>query len=88
MKPGPIVVLKLSCYIVIGGLTPMVTGIAQWLGTGEWPPAINWVGILAGCAVGAATQALAFLSKTYSDWESGRESNSNGRESAIRPELK
>lgn len=72
MKPGTIVLLKLICWVIIGGLTPLVTGLTQWLGSGEWPPGINWVAIIAGCVVGAATQGLAFLSKTYGDWEASR----------------
>lgn len=64
----------------------MATGLAQWLGTGEWPPAINWVAILAGCTVAAATQVLAFLSKTYGDWEASRVSNGIGAGNGHQPE--
>ena len=47
----------------------MVTGLAQWIDSGQWPPTINWVGIGLGAAVGAATQLLAFLSQSFGDYK-------------------
>jgi hypothetical protein len=54
--------------MAIGGLTPLTTGLGQWFDTGQWPPTINWVVILAGCGVGAATQLLSFLSQSYGNY--------------------
>lgn len=65
-----ILIAKGVCYIAIGGLTPLATGLGQWVDSGTWPPAINWVVIVAGCVVGAATQLLSFLSNAYSLWKS------------------
>lgn len=70
-----IIVTKGLCYIVMGGLTPLVSGLSQWANEGAWPPAINWVVILAGCGVGAATQMLAFLSQSYGNWKAERTGN-------------
>lgn len=47
----------------------MVTGLAQWIDSGHWPPLINWVGIGLGAAVGAATQMLAFLSQSFGNYK-------------------
>lgn len=66
------------CYITIGGLGPLVSGLGQWIDTGEWPPAINWVVIVAGCFIGAATQMLSFLSQSYGNWKLERNTNNNG----------
>lgn len=75
-----ILVTKGACYIVIGGLGPLVSGLGQWIDTGEWPPAINWVVIVAGCCIGAATQMLSFLSQSYGVWKADRTSmNGNGQ---------
>lgn len=64
-----VIITKGLCFTVIGGMTPMATGLGQWIDSGEWPPAINWVVIGAGCLVGAATQMLAFLSQSFSDYK-------------------
>lgn len=70
------VVVKGACYMAIGGLTPLTTNLAQWANSGEWPSRINWVVILGGCGVGAATQLLSFLSGSYSDYVKGRANGS------------
>lgn len=66
--PTAIVIVKGFCYVLIGGLTPLASCLAQWANDGSWPPKINWVVIVAGCVVGAATQLLSFLSEAYSDY--------------------
>lgn len=63
-----VIVTKGACFVVIGGMTPLASGLGQWIDAGTWPPTINWVVILAGCAVGGATQLLSFLSSSYSDY--------------------
>lgn len=64
-----VVITKGLCYVAVGGLTPLTTGLGQWFDTGQWPPTINWVVILAGCGVGAATQMLSFLSQSYGNYK-------------------
>jgi len=72
-----VLVLKGLCFVGIGGLTPLATGLTQWVDSGQWPPGINWVVILAGCGVGAATQLLSFLSQSYGDWKLGQPTDAN-----------
>ena len=67
-----VLVTKGLCYMTIGGLTPLATGLGQWIDSGTWPPAINWFVIVAGCLVGAATQMLSFLSQSYGTWDKDR----------------
>ena len=57
------------CFMVLGATIPAGTGLAQWLNSGTWPPAINWVGICIGAAGGAATQLLSFLSQSFGDYK-------------------
>ena len=64
-----VIITKGLCFVIIGAATPMVTGLAQWIDSGQWPPVINWVGIGLGAAVGAATQMLAFLSQSFGDYK-------------------
>lgn len=64
-----VILTKGFCFVVIGGLGPLVSGLGQWIDTGEWPPKINWVVIVAGCFIGAATQMLAFLSQSFGDYK-------------------
>lgn len=64
-----VIITKGLCYTIMGGLTPLATGLTQWVDSGEWPPKINWVIIIAGCIVGAATQMLAFLSQSFGDYK-------------------
>lgn len=79
MKQETVVLIaKGLCYLVIGGLTPLTTGLGQWIDTGTWPPMVNWVVIGAGCAVGAATQVLSFLSQSYGNWKIERANGANG----------
>ena len=77
-----IITTKGLCFIVIGAATPMVTGLAQWIDSGRWPPTINWVGIGLGAAVGAATQMLAFLSQSFSDYKIQMRSDAAGIQNA------
>lgn len=71
-----VIITKGFCYVVIGGLTPLATGLGQWTDTGEWPPTINWVVIGAGCCVGGATQLLSFLSQSYGTWKNEKAAQS------------
>lgn len=80
-----VLIAKGACYLVIGGLTPLTTGLGQWIDTGEWPPGINWIVIVAGCFVGAATQVLAFLSQSYGNWRAERGNNGNGTTMITKP---
>lgn len=70
-----VVIVKAGCYVVIGGLTPLSSALAQWANTGDWPPRIAWVIVLAGCGVGAATQLLSYLSGSYAEWKKTRSGN-------------
>jgi hypothetical protein len=66
-----VIITKGLCFVIMGGLTPLATGLGQWVDTGEWPPMINWVVIGAGCFVGAATQMLSFLSQSFGNYKDG-----------------
>ena len=59
------------CYLAIGFFTPLISGLAQWGNSGEWPGRIVWVIMGASCIVGGATQLLSFLSGSYSGYKSG-----------------
>lgn len=63
--------------MIIGGMTPLASGLSQWIEGGVIPP-LNWVVIIAGCIVGGATQLLAFLSQSFSDYKVQMKSNGNG----------
>lgn len=78
------IITKGLCFMVIGGATPLTTNLAQWANSGEWPARINWVVIIGGCIVGAATQLLAFLSQSYGQYLAGR-TNGNGNTPQIKP---
>lgn len=81
-----VIIAKGSCYVIIGGLTPLASALAQWANSGEWPPRIVWVVIASGCIVGGATQLLSFLSGSYSDYAAKRASNGNSQQTApIKP---
>ena len=56
---------KWVSYIGIGALGPLVAGLGQWADSGMWPPAINWICILAGCGIGLLTQNLSFFSSAW-----------------------
>jgi hypothetical protein len=74
-----VIVTKGLCFLVIGFFTPMTVGLAQWANTGEWPSRIIWIVMGASCAVGAASQLLAFLSQSFGDWKAQRPvGNGNG----------
>jgi hypothetical protein len=57
------------CFTLIGMLTPLTVGLAQWANTGEWPSPIIWIITGASCGVGGATQLLAFLSQSFGDYK-------------------
>lgn len=73
-----VIIFKAFCFVVIGGLTPLGTALGQWANEGTWPPRINWVVILSGCAVGGATQLLSFLSQSFGDWKAQRNVDAGG----------
>lgn len=63
-----VLLTKLSCYVFIGAGTPMISSLAQWANSGEWPEKIQWVVIITGACVGGATQVLSFLSSSYAKY--------------------
>ena len=73
-----VIVAKGVCFLIIGFFTPLTVGLAQWANTGEWPSRIIWIVMGASCAVGAASQLLAFLSQSFGDWKAQRPVNGNG----------
>ncbi len=75
-----VIIVKGLCYMVIGGLTPLTSGLAQWIEGGVIPQ-LNWIVIIAGCCVGAATQVLSFLSQSYGNYKAEC-ANGNG---AVKP---
>jgi hypothetical protein len=62
------IVTKGACFVIIGGMTPLASGLSQWIEGGTIPK-LNWIVIIAGCFVGAATQMLAFLSQSFGDYK-------------------
>ena len=60
--------------MVIGGLTPLASGLSQWIEGGTIPK-LNWIVIGAACFVGAATQMLAFLSQSFGDYKAQKRSD-------------
>jgi hypothetical protein len=75
--PKTVIITKAFCFVLIGALTPLAASLAQWANSGELPPKIVWIVIVAGCTVGGATQLLSFLSSSYSDYVQTK-SNGNG----------
>lgn len=63
--------IKLLCYMLIGAGTPLISSLAQWANSGEWPEKIQWVVIISGAIVGGATQMLSFLSSSYASYKAG-----------------
>lgn len=63
---------KWVSYLMIGFLGPLVSGLGQWINEGTWPPNINWIAILGGCIIGAATQNLSFFSTAYGKLMNGK----------------
>ena len=70
--------------MVIGGLTTLAGGLSQWI-QGGTIPAINWIVIIAGCFVGAATQLLAFLSQSFGDYKIQMRADGNGNSGIMKP---
>lgn len=73
-----ILFLKGTCFVLAGATSALVAGVAQWAGSGQWPPAINWVVIVAATVGGAAAQLLAFLSQSFGDWKESRNGSFSG----------
>lgn len=71
MKLNTIVIsAKGFCYLTIGVFTPWAAALAQWIGTGEWPPRIVWIAvILPASAIGGASQLLSFLSGSFTEYK-------------------
>lgn len=67
-----VLIVKGVCYTLIGGLTPFASSLSQWANDGAWPEKINWVVIISGALVGAATQLLSFLSSSYANYNQAR----------------
>lgn len=63
-----VILTKGICFTIIGGMTPLASGLSQWI-EGGTIPRLNWIVIIAGCFVGAATQMLAFLSQSFGDYK-------------------
>lgn len=74
MKMNTVVIsVKGLCYLTIGVFTPWAAALAQWIGTGEWPPRIVWIAvILPASAIGGASQLLSFLSNAFGQYKEER----------------
>lgn len=68
-----VLLTKLLCYTFIGAGTPMLSSLAQWANSGEWPEKIQWVVIIIGACVGGATQVLSFLSSSFAKYKADTE---------------
>lgn len=62
-------------YIIAGFCTNVISGLSQWLNSGEWPPRINWVGIVIMGVLGAASNYLAFVSGRFHEYMQKRNGN-------------
>lgn len=68
-----LILAKGATFFIIGVFTPWSAALAQWIGTGEWPPGIVWIGvILPASAIGGASQLQAFLSTSWASYKAGR----------------
>ena len=54
-------------------LLSLTTSLAQWANSGASPNAIMWTIIISGALGQGLNQLIAFLSKRFSDWVTGRQ---------------
>jgi hypothetical protein len=64
-----VIITKGLCFVAAGVTAPLVTGLAQWSDSGQWPPTINWIVLIAMCVGGGATALLAFLSQSFGNYK-------------------
>ena len=73
MKPATIVIiLKAACATTAGVAGSLVTSLAQWAATGEWPPRVCWVAIIAGAIAAGAQQLGSFLSSSFANYKASQ----------------
>lgn len=82
-KDTIVIILKAMCFLTIGGLTPLVSSLSQWAESGTWPKPINWIIIVAGCVLGAATQLLSFLSSSFAEYRASRNGTWSGNGGSV-----
>jgi len=68
-----VVLIKGICYVLIGALTPFAEALQQYAHDGIWPTKVTWVIVISGTIIGGCTQALSFLSGSYTDYKSKRD---------------
>lgn len=73
-----VVITKGLCYLAVGAGANLATSLAQWANSGQWPARIQWIVIIVGATVGAATQLLSFLSGSFTTYrQKKQEEDSN-----------
>ena len=63
--------------VATGAGANLATSLAQWANSGEWPAKIQWIVIIVGACVGAATNLLSFLSGSFSSYREQLKSESS-----------
>jgi len=78
-----IILSKGAAYVLTGFFSPWTAALAQWNNSGEWPPRISWVIILAVSVCGAASAWLAFCSGAWKDYETQKAANETGQTQVV-----
>ena len=69
-----VITLKATCATLAGIAGSLVTSLAQWAATGEWPPRVCWVAIIAGAVAAGAQQLGSFLSNAFANYKASMDS--------------
>jgi len=72
-----VIITKGVCYVVAGAGANLATSLAQWANSGEWPAKIQWIVIIVGACVGAATNMLSFLSGSFGSYRQQMKADSS-----------
>lgn len=82
-----IIIAKGAAHVTVGAFTPWTAALAQWIGSGEWPSRIVWIGvILPASLIGAGSALQAFLSASFTNYRAQAKADSTGKSQTVTTE--
>lgn len=75
-----VVIIMATCFAAAGFSASFVNGLAQWLETGKLPPPIVWIVVIVSGIGGAATNLIAFFSRTYGNYQDKKETKQDEKD--------
>lgn len=82
-----VLIIVVTATTLSAAVLSLITSLAQWANSGENPSRVMWIIIIGGASVQGLNQLVAFLSKRFADWVTGRQQSQESptQSNAVQP---